>query len=62
MAAAEKEKARLAWARFAAEKAAYDSSTRVKWTIGASLLILLAVLALLQSMTRREEQPASQSC
>ena len=62
LAAAEKEKARLAWARFEAEKVAYDSSTRVKWTIGASLLILLAVLALLQSMTRREEQPASQSC
>ena len=62
LAAAEKEKARLAWARFEAEKAAYDSSTRVKWTIGASLLILLAVLGLLQSMTRREEQPASQSC
>jgi hypothetical protein len=62
LAAAEKEKARLAWARFEAEKAAFDSSARVKWTIGASLLILLAVLALLQIMTRREEQPASQSC
>jgi hypothetical protein len=62
LAAAEKEKARLAWARFEAEKAAYNSSMRVKWTIGASLLILLAVLALLQIMTRREEQPASQSC
>ena len=63
LAAAEKEKARLAWARFEAEKAAFDSSTRVKWTIGTSLLILLAVLALLQAMTRREEQqPASQSC
>ena len=59
-ASAEKEKARLAWARFEAEKAAYESSNRVKWTIAASLFVLIAILALLQIMMRREQQPLSQ--
>src|SRR5271166_4045606 len=61
VAAQEKEKARLAWARFEAEKAAYEASERVKWTIVVSLFILLAILALLRIITRREEQPIPQS-
>jgi hypothetical protein len=60
MAAEEKEKARLAWARFEVERAAYESSERVKWTIVASLFILLAILALLRIIARREEQPIPQ--
>jgi hypothetical protein len=60
MAAEEKEKARLAWARFEVEKAAYETSERVKWTIVGSLFILLTILALLRIIARREEQPIAQ--
>jgi hypothetical protein len=59
MAAEEKAKARLAWARFEAEKAAYEARIRAKWIIVASLFILIAVLALLRIMTRQEEQAAA---
>jgi hypothetical protein len=59
MAAEEKSKARLAWARFGAEKAAFEARARVKWIIVASLFILLAVLALLRIMMRQEEQAVS---
>ncbi len=58
MAADERSKARLAWARFEAEKAAYEASDRVKWTIAASLFILIAILALLRVMTREQKHTA----
>jgi hypothetical protein len=58
MAADERAKARLAWARFEAEKAAYETRARVKWTIVASLFILIAILALLRVMTREEKHAA----
>jgi hypothetical protein len=53
LAAQERDKARLAWARFEAEKAAYDARDRIKWIVIASLLALIGILALLQMMTRR---------
>jgi hypothetical protein len=53
LAAEERAKARLAWARFETEKAAHEN--RVKWTLAASLVVLLATLALLRFMTRPEE-------
>jgi hypothetical protein len=56
MAAEERTKAQLAWARFEAEKAAYEARARVKWFVVASLCILIAVLALLRIMTRQEQQ------
>jgi hypothetical protein len=58
MAAEERTKARLAWARFEAEKAAYEARARVKWFVVASLFILIGVLALLRVMTRQREQAA----
>jgi hypothetical protein len=58
MAADERSKARLAWARFEAEKAAYEASDRVKWTIAASVFILIAILALLRVMTREQKHTA----
>jgi hypothetical protein len=57
MAADEREKARLAWARHETETAAFEARARVKWIVVASLFILLAVLALLRIMTR-EPPPA----
>ena len=59
MAAEETAKARLAWARFEAEKAASEARARAKWIVVASLFILIAVLALLRIMTRQEEQAVS---
>jgi hypothetical protein len=59
MAAEERTKARLAWARFEAEKAAYEARARVKWFVVASLFILIGILALLRVMTRQQEQAAS---
>jgi hypothetical protein len=59
MAGEERTKARLAWARFEAEKAAYEARARVKWIVVASLFILIAILALLRVMTRQEEQAPS---
>jgi hypothetical protein len=59
MAAEERAKARVAWARFEAEKAAYEARARVKWIVVASLFILIAILALLRIMTREPEQAAS---
>jgi len=61
MAAAERTKAQLAWARFEAEKAAYQARARVKWFVVASLCILIAVLALLRIMTRQEQQQEQQA-
>jgi hypothetical protein len=58
MAAEERTKARLAWARFEAEKAAYEARAKVKWFVVASLFILIGVLALLRVMTRQHEQAA----
>ena len=49
----ERTKARVAWARFEAEKAAHEN--RVKWTLAASLVVLLATLALLRLMTRPQD-------
>jgi hypothetical protein len=43
----------VAWARFAAEKAAHEN--RVKWTLAASLVVLLATLALLRFMARPQD-------
>jgi hypothetical protein len=59
LAAEEIEKARMAWARFEADKAAYEARDRMKWTIIASFFILLAILGLLRIMTREESQAAS---
>ena len=53
LAAEERTKARVAWARFEAEKAAQEN--RVKWTLAASLVVLLATLALLRLMTRPQD-------
>jgi hypothetical protein len=58
IAAEERTKARLAWARFEAEKAAYEARTRVKWTVVVSLFILIAILALLRIMTHQQGQAA----
>jgi hypothetical protein len=52
MAADDREKARLAWARYETETAAFEARARVKWIVVASLFILMAVLALLRIMTR----------
>jgi hypothetical protein len=59
MAIEERERARVAWARFEAEAAAYEARDRVKWIVAASLLILIAVLALLRIMTREVAHPGS---
>jgi hypothetical protein len=59
MAAEERELARVAWARFEAETAAYEARDRMKWIVVASVLIFIAVLALLRIMTREPEQAAS---
>jgi hypothetical protein len=59
LAAEEIEKARMAWARFEADKAAYEARDRMKWTVVASLFILLAILGLLRIMTREESQAVS---
>jgi hypothetical protein len=56
MAAEDREKARVAWARFEAETAASDANARLKWIVLASLFILAAVLVLLRRMARRPEQ------
>jgi hypothetical protein len=56
MAAEERTKAQLAWARFEAEKAAYEARARVKWFVVASLCILIGILGLLRVMTRQEQQ------
>jgi hypothetical protein len=49
----ERAKARVAWARFEAQRAAHEN--RVKWTLAASLIVLLATLALLRFMTRPQD-------
>jgi hypothetical protein len=59
LAADEREKARLAWARYETETAAFEARARVKWIVVASLFILMAVLALLRIMTR-EPPPATE--
>jgi hypothetical protein len=59
VAAEERTRAQLAWARFEAEKAAYEARARVKWFVVASLCILIGVLGLLRVMTRLELQAAS---
>src|SRR6516165_7762851 len=53
LAAEERTKARVAWTRFEAEKVALEN--RVKWTLAASLVVLLATLALLRFMTRPQD-------
>src|SRR6516225_2595161 len=53
VAAEERTKARVAWARFEAEQAAHEN--RVKWTLAAALVVLLATLALLRLMTRPQD-------
>ena len=58
MAADEREKARLAWARYGTETAAFEARARVKWIVVASLFILIAILALLRIMTREPLPPA----
>ena len=55
LAAEERTKARVAWTRFEAEKVALEN--RVKWTLAASLVVLLATLALLRFMTRPQDMP-----
>jgi hypothetical protein len=57
-AAEERENARLAWARFEAEKAAQDRRTRLLWTVISAFFILTAILKLLQMIKRREEKIA----
>jgi hypothetical protein len=56
-AAEEREKARFAWARLEAERAA-DARARLKWTVVAAFFVLSAILALLQMLKRREELAA----
>jgi hypothetical protein len=58
-AAEEREKARVAWARFEAETAASEASARARWIAVASLFILMAVLALLRIMARQPGQRAT---
>jgi hypothetical protein len=58
MAAEERENARLAWARFEAEKAAQDRRTQLLWTVISAFFILTAILKLLQMIKRREEKIA----
>ena len=58
-AAEEREKARVAWARFEAETAASEASARARWIAVASLFILMAVLALLRIMARQPGQRAA---
>ena len=58
VAAEERTKARVAWARFEAEQAAHEN--RVKWTLAAALVVLLATLALLRLMTRPQDMSKAQ--
>ena len=57
MAADERGKAQLAWARFEAEKAANETTDRVKWTVIPLLLVLIAIVTLLRMMTRERRGP-----
>lgn len=59
IAAEEKEKARVAWARHEAETAAHQTRARLIWIMVASVIILGAILALLRIMARAPEQPAA---
>jgi hypothetical protein len=52
MAAEERSKAQVAWARVEAEKVAAEHGDRVRWAIIALLLILIAIAALLLIMSR----------
>jgi len=61
IAAEERAKARVAWTRFEEQRAAAEARARVKWMLLISFVTLVAVLALLRIMRRREEnasQPA----
>jgi hypothetical protein len=53
LAAEERTKAQVAWVRFEAEKTAHEN--RVKWTLAASLVVLLVTLALLRFMTHPQD-------
>src|SRR5262249_53922233 len=52
LAADEREKARLAWARYETETAAFEAKARVKWIVVASIFILMAGLGLPRIMSR----------
>jgi hypothetical protein len=55
IAAEERAKARVAWARFEEQRAAAEARARMKWMLLIALATLVAVLALLRVMRRREE-------
>ena len=57
LAGEERERARLAWARVEAERAA-DARTRLTWTVVAAFFMLSAIILLLQMLKRREEKAA----
>jgi len=54
----EREKARVAWTRYQAESAAYQTQAHLIWVVVASLLILGAIVALLRIMVREGNQVA----
>jgi hypothetical protein len=54
----EREKARVAWTRYQAESAAYQTQARLIWVVMASLLILGAIVTLLRIMVRDGNQVA----
>jgi hypothetical protein len=58
LAGEERERARLAWARVEAERAA-DARTRLTWTVVAAFFMLSAIILLLQMLKRREEKAPS---
>ena len=58
IAAEERAKARVAWARFEEQRAAAEAHARIKWMLLISFVTLVAVLALLRVMRRHEENPS----